>query len=344
MMHQVNTERFWNGTDLPLQGKLNFCTRDINEVHRHMSRAFCPHDLFLEDGNPPIDFRHHQASLKSLSFNATDYGNPYGRVRLNIPPSGARFFHAQFPLSGVAQIRQGSSRFELRPGEMCVLDSEAECGQVFAKAYKHFTVKISKESLEAVLGKELGFHPGPLEFHSGPVPLTGAMASYVQLIRTVCDDLHMASSIFSNPRSSSSLEWTLQSLLLAATPHNHSDLLNAPETTVAPYYVRRVVEFIHERATEQISLEDMIAVSGVSARSLHAGFRKFRDTTPMKFLKQRRLALAREQLQRARSHGKSVSEIALDCGFAHLSKFSLDYYKRFGERPSETLLFSARSS
>jgi len=33
----------------------------------------------------------------------------------------------------------------------------------------------------------------------------------------------------------------------------------------------------------------------------------------------------------------SVTEVALSCGFNHLSKFAKSYRERFGELPSETL-------
>jgi transcriptional regulator GlxA family with amidase domain len=35
--------------------------------------------------------------------------------------------------------------------------------------------------------------------------------------------------------------------------------------------------------------------------------------------------------------GKSVSSIAIECGFKHLGWFSQVYKKRFGEHPSESL-------
>ena len=77
--------------------------------------------------------------------------------------------------------------------------------------------------------------------------------------------------------------------------------------------------------------------SGVSARSLHAGFRRFRDATPMGYLKNYRLAMARKALKAGGQGGVSVTNVALACGFTHLSKFARDYHERYGERPSDTL-------
>ena len=340
MIPAMTSVRSWDGSDLPLPSLTRLATRDINEVHDHMSRMFCPHDLRVEGGNPPLAFRHHQASLKSVTFNATDYGNPYGRVVVNIPPTDVLYL-VQFSLRGVAQITQDNATFELHPGQMCVLGPDAKVRQMFGDGYKHFTVKMDKSGLEAILAQELGFRPGDLHFSPQPVRLEGAAAAFAQLVRTVCDNLdsgiETGLSGFNHARASGAVEETLQRLLLAAVPHNHSDLFDAPASCPAPYYVRRVEEFIHEQAQAPITLEEMIVVSGVSARSLHAGFRRFRNTTPMLYLKNHRLDLARRQLREGADTGVSVTEVALACGFTHLSKFARDYLERFGERPSMTL-------
>ncbi len=54
-------------------------------------------------------------------------------------------------------------------------------------------------------------------------------------------------------------------------------------------------------------------------------------------MKQRRLEAARGSLMAARREGGTVTEIAMQYGFFHLSQFAQDYRKSFGERPSETL-------
>ncbi|MGJ8536855.1 MAG: cupin domain-containing protein, partial [Parasphingopyxis sp.] len=140
---------------MPLPSMTRLVTKDIDEVHDHMSQMLCPHDLQIEGGNPPIDFKHCQASLKSVSFNATDYGNPYGRVVVKIPPM-EELYLVQFSLSGSAEMTQGQTSFRLSPGQMCVLDPNEPVRQVFGEGYKHFTVKLSKSGLESVLTKELG--------------------------------------------------------------------------------------------------------------------------------------------------------------------------------------------
>jgi transcriptional regulator GlxA family with amidase domain len=56
----------------------------------------------------------------------------------------------------------------------------------------------------------------------------------------------------------------------------------------------------------------------------------------MDLVRSARLAQARAELASPRP-GASVTRVALDCGFTHLGRFSREYARRFGERPSETL-------
>lgn len=335
-MMLAHTQGHWDGSGMPLANRARLVSKDINQVHHHMSEIFCPHELRLEGGCPPINFRHHHAPLQSVTFNATDYGNPYGRVVVNIPPMDGIYL-VQFSLAGVARITQGNKTIELKPGHMSVLNPDMRVQQAFGEGYKHFTVKLSKAGLESVLAQELGFRPGDLRFCVTPVRLEGAAVAFAQLVRTICDDLDEGRSAFGHSRAVGAVEQALQRLLLAAVPHNHTELFDTPAAVPAPYYVRRVEEFIHQHASDPISLEEMIAVSGVSARSLHTGFRRFRDTTPMTYLKNCRLVLAHRQLREGADSGLTVTEVALACGFTHLSKFARDYHERFGERPSATL-------
>ncbi|GLS99415.1 hypothetical protein GCM10007897_07940 [Sphingobium jiangsuense] len=326
----------WSGAALPLSAYSKLQSTDLDEVHAHMSAMLCDHDLRVEGGVPPITFRHNQTPLRSLTFNATDYGNPYGRVVVAIPPV-EQLYLVQFSLAGRAEVSQNGETFTLEQGQMCVLGSNARTRQTFDAGYKHFTVKIPKSDLEAVLIQELGFRPGELHFSPRPIRLEGAAASFAHMVRTICDDMDMGLPGYSHPRTCGSIEDTLKRLLLVAVPHNHSDLFNGSVSGPAPFYVRRVEEYVRSHAEEPITLAEMVEISGVSARSLHAGFRRFRDTTPMGYLKNHRLAMARSMLKSGTENGVSVTTVALACGFTHLSKFARDYYERYGERPSETL-------
>ncbi|UPJ48932.1 helix-turn-helix domain-containing protein [Bradyrhizobium sp. 200] len=103
-----------------------------------------------------------------------------------------------------------------------------------------------------------------------------------------------------------------------------------------PGLIRRAERFMAENAARPITVLDVAAHLGISLRSLQAGFRQWRSTTPNVFLRRLRLQLVRDGLQRSNAE-LNVTMLALRYGFSHLGRFSGYYRVTFGEMPSETL-------
>ena len=85
-----------------------------------------------------------------------------------------------------------------------------------------------------------------------------------------------------------------------------------------------------------MTIAGVAAAQGVCTRVLQEAFRRELDTTPLLYLRQLRLRVARARLLTA-SAGVSVTEIALGVGLTHLGRFSVMYRAAYGESPSETL-------
>jgi transcriptional regulator GlxA family with amidase domain len=91
-----------------------------------------------------------------------------------------------------------------------------------------------------------------------------------------------------------------------------------------------------ENAANALRVPDVAAALGLSVRSLQQGFRQWRNTTPLQFLRQTRLRRVRDEL--CRSGGETeVTTVALRDGFMHSGRFSAYYQSAFGELPSTTL-------
>lgn len=58
--------------------------------------------------------------------------------------------------------------------------------------------------------------------------------------------------------------------------------------------------------------------------------------SPLSYIKALRLNHVNQLLQSPDSAGRTITTIALDSGFCHLSQFAADYQKFFGESPSIT--------
>lgn len=86
---------------------------------------------------------------------------------------------------------------------------------------------------------------------------------------------------------------------------------------------------------DRITLTDLEAVSGLSARNLQYGFQKQFGCSPMTWIRNERLNAARDLL-RARGEESSVTQAALAFGFSNLGNFSRLYRERFGEYPTAT--------
>ncbi|MBV8335733.1 MAG: AraC family transcriptional regulator, partial [Alphaproteobacteria bacterium] len=108
------------------------------------------------------------------------------------------------------------------------------------------------------------------------------------------------------------------------------------ERPIIPRDVKRAIDYIEANLDVAIGLPEIVAASGVPGRTLIQHFRDFKGTSPMRYLRSARYKKVREALCRAEPE-ESITEIAASWGFGHMGRFSVEYRKRFGESPSQTL-------
>lgn len=107
-------------------------------------------------------------------------------------------------------------------------------------------------------------------------------------------------------------------------------------TCITPKYIERAEQYMRENLRSSPTVEDISKAVGISIRSLSNGFKKYRQSSPAKVMRDMRLTLVREELLKATSE-QTVTEIALACGYLNLGDFSRNYYQRYSELPSQTL-------
>jgi len=101
--------------------------------------------------------------------------------------------------------------------------------------------------------------------------------------------------------------------------------------------ITELVRYIDKSTDQPYSLDDLLMVSGMSARNLYYLFQKELGTTPYKLHKHFCLQKVREALLSSEGTTKTITEHAIDWGFTHVSRFSAIYKNTFGELPSATL-------
>ena len=103
----------------------------------------------------------------------------------------------------------------------------------------------------------------------------------------------------------------------------------------SPRGVHRAARFIDAHLEEPLSVDGVAAAAGIAGRTLHQHFRD-RGLSPMRYVRERRFVEVRRDLLLADPRD-NVTAIATRWGFCHLGRFAVEYRKRYGETPSQTL-------
>jgi transcriptional regulator GlxA family with amidase domain len=173
---------------------------------------------------------------------------------------------------------------------------------------------------------------------AGDVHVTGGGQGIVAAVRTMVRALELCGRAGPAPVLAAEIEHGVLTALLLGQRHNYTDAIFAARTLPAPRVVRRVVELVDAAPEKPWTVADLALFAGVSARSLHAAFRGQLGTSPMSYVRRRRLERAHEELLDVDPiSGTRVIDVALRNGFTHTGRFAAAYRARFGESPSATL-------
>jgi len=319
--------------DLPLRRHVLFESQDRDEARAHVARVFCPHELRPLRGARTLAARQHLVSFGRASVSYLTYGAPVA-----IDPEPLRTFYlVQVPLSGSARIRIGHRDFAssprlasaVNPSDPLRMQWSGDCGQLI--------VRFERTLVESLVANHLGHTlRHALNFHSELDCRSDRNRRWLQLVHYVVTQLESEPACAFGSLAAKQVEQTLLALLLDAQPHDYSEQLSQASTGCAPRHVRKAVEFIEAHAAEPIGIEEIVRASGAGMRSLYEGFRRFRGTSPMEFLRARRLRRVRKDLLDA-PPGTTVSDVAARWGFYQFGRFAAQYRQLFGETPSTTL-------
>ncbi|MDQ1302018.1 MAG: hypothetical protein QG595_1 [Pseudomonadota bacterium] len=326
---------------MPLPGQLVLETADLLAARDHLSRFLWPHSVIPTARRPLVAFRHCSASLGQVSIHALHYG---AAVQIEAHPDDSYLFLVL--LHGAGTLSQDGHTGALNPQIIRAMNPTGPATMRFLADEVNLTLRIPAAPLRAWLEETTG-QPASAPLHFAPPadpgtgPGTGPANSNAPGLRRflhfLCGEFEQREAgIVSNPTVCRQLERTLISLVMTELPHTYSESLDAGRTGPAPVYIRTVEHYIMGNADQPITLRDLAGIAGVSERTLQAGFRRYRHTTPMEYLRDHRLDLAHQGLAAGAVGGRSVTDVALACGFNHLGKFAKCYRARFGETPSET--------
>jgi len=323
---------------LPLARYTVFATDDLDEARDRVARIFCPHVLALEGRGARLAARHHHAPLGAVSLNYVDYGGP-----VTIEPGALdRFFLVQIPLAGRAQIACGREIVTADPALASIPDPREHLAMRWQAGTPHLIVKIDRVVLErhvaALLDRPVA---QKLHFGLGFDLSTGPGRAFLDYVLMLREMLDRSDALGEATLASNEAARLVMALLLEAQPSNVSAWLGHRASPAAPRHVKRAIDYLEACPDQPIDAAALAELSGTSLRALQEGFRRFKGTTPMGYLRGVRLARVRAELSGPGPGDRSITEIALRWGFTHLGRFAESYRAAYGETPSATLRKSA---
>lgn len=316
-----------------------FESKDPDQTRDFVSRIFCAHRFDVVGKRCPFGTTITHVQIGRISINSFSYG-----ADVSIDPGQLEdFYLLQMVMQGVEILKYGSDEFHLSPGLISVIGPNVSMKKSSPAGTRKILVRVDRTLMEQVCMQHLGRAlTEPLRFDVQLTQRSGKGMNLGGLITLLHDHTSSRESPFRSPLMLGNLESLLTTTLLLSQTSNYYHELNSPAPPVRPRFIKRVEEFIEENADRPITIEDLSAHAGFSARSLFAGFRKYRNTTPMGHLRFVRMQRVRRDLQSSLDKNTTVTKIALNWGFPHLGRFTAEYRRMFGESPSETLRLARR--
>lgn len=96
-------------------------------------------------------------------------------------------------------------------------------------------------------------------------------------------------------------------------------------------------DVIHAEFRENVQIEDICVATGVGVRTLQRCFSEYFDVSISEYLKAVRLDSAQRQLAAREPSQTRITDVALECGFKHLGRFSTEFHHHYGLLPSEMM-------
>lgn len=307
--------------------------RQATSVHEFMENISGPHHLEIYHKKElAFTYAGNAVPSANISFGYLEYGT---QVSVEMG-AGIEHYTVNLPLTGRQTVSHGHRQITSNAQHGILLSPEMQLQIDIDREYRSIFVVINRRMMDLALSRLIGRQAQrPLVFDIDMPMQAAATASWWRTAEYYLNEMSTAGSILSFPNVGKELELSLLRALLVHQKNNYSDEISRNLFELMPPFMQRAVRHIEDYYQDEIPLDRLRKVAGVSADKLCAGFREYAGTTPIGYLKTTRLMKAREQLM-TDTTGKSVSTIAFDVGFNHLGRFSVDYRAIFGESPSET--------
>lgn len=324
------------GVPTALEAHEVFCTDDPAEGAELVGQVLGParlHPTRSEAAEFQASF--HAVRLGDVSYAHLDF---QVGVVLDVPRTG-NHYTVHMPTNGQAHCKADGQVFDVADYQALVVDPGTNLHLQLDDDTPQLIVRIEREALERQLSRMLGRSVDRPVVFDPLLDLTRPEAvRWHGAIQVLSTEVMTDKSLIQQGLGGGPIEELIISSLLLIQPSSAREDLVRASGRPGRRSVRLSIDYIERHLAQPISLEDISRSIRLSARSIQQGFRDDLGTTPMAYVRDRRLERVRAELAECvPSDGVTVTDIAERWGFSHLGNFAVNYRKRFGESPSQTL-------
>ncbi|SBS77840.1 Transcriptional regulator, AraC family [uncultured Mycobacterium sp.] len=314
-----------------------FYTEDIAEASRLIGQALAPLRLDVQaEHRNGFAATMHGVRLRNVSMLYLDV---HVAATIDIPVLG-QYFAVHMPMNGRAMVDHGGRTFEANTIHALVTSPGVPLQIAFDHDSPQLLIRIEARPMVAHLTRLLGRSLSrPLEFEPEFDLATDAAMRWHTAVQLIHTEVFHPGSLIQRGQGIGAVEELLMSSLLQLQPSNyHDEFLQPPLPDQRRAVVQEAMNYVDDHLAERITMDAVARAVHMSVRSIQQGFREELGMAPMTFVRERRLERVHEELSDAvPSDGVTVTSVAERWGFHHLGSFAVEYRKRWGEAPSETL-------
>jgi AraC-like DNA-binding protein len=309
-------------------------------VRRLALDSFHPHTLDEAVSGGAIDHVQLQAGRflgELLHAELDDRVVDYGAYNLPLLASGG--MPSERVVLGFVASDGGEGNLNGTPVKddaVVVLAEGSELHYKLAAHTRWTALQVSRESLEAC---GVVLEPGSVEFPSldtaGQGRVGQVVADAVDVLRAI--DVRSL-NILDSTAAGRVVSETLFAAFAGSLRSADADLDSSSGTWQRRLrIVRRARDYFDAHLSHPIQVTQFCGYVGASIKSVERAFYECCGANPKALLTLTRMSRARRALLAARPGETTVAQVAIECGFFHLGRFSTSYAKLYGESPSVTL-------
>jgi hypothetical protein len=189
----------------------------------------------------------------------------------------------QLTISGGGLATTSRATAEVVPG--VIISTPAETAQTFGHGFQQLVLRINRTALQQDLALLLGVRPKQdIDFAPSTDISTGHAVRFRDKLIYRASSLDIGNEAIPAPLLRE-MDQIMRLKALFAIHNNFSDRINARQKDASSWQVRQIEEWIDAHWREDVSIEKLVQVSGVSARSIFATFKNSRGYGPISYLR-----------------------------------------------------------